>query len=95
MQETALTKGKVQQRIPSVITATRQATSKWTAGPKEVEKKGKGQQVKDRGIAAKLLPILLPLLPLRPPITMHLHLLPRWYAIGTISTCRPMQADGF
>jgi hypothetical protein len=39
--ETALAKGEVQQRIPSVITATRQATSKLTAGPKEAEKKGK------------------------------------------------------
>jgi hypothetical protein len=40
-RETALAKGKVQQRIPSVTTVTRQATSKQTAGPKEVEKKGK------------------------------------------------------
>jgi hypothetical protein len=39
--ETALAKGEVQQRIPSVITATRQATSKLTARPKEAEKKGK------------------------------------------------------
>jgi hypothetical protein len=41
MWETALTKGEVQQRIPSVTTATRQLTSKQTAGPKEAEKKGK------------------------------------------------------
>jgi hypothetical protein len=60
MQETALAKGKVPRRIPSVITATRQATSKQTAGPKEVEKKGKVQQVKDGEMVAKLLPILPP-----------------------------------
>jgi hypothetical protein len=46
-RETALAKGEVQQRIPSVITTTRQATSKRTAGPKEAEKKGKDRQVKD------------------------------------------------
>jgi hypothetical protein len=40
-RETALAKGEVQQRIPSVTTATGQATLKWTAGPKEAEKKGK------------------------------------------------------
>jgi hypothetical protein len=45
MWETALTKGEVQRRILSVTTATRQATSKWTAGPKEAEKKGKDRQV--------------------------------------------------
>jgi hypothetical protein len=60
MWETALAKGKVQRRIPSVITATRQATSKQTAGPKEAEKKGKDWQVKDGEMAAKLLPILPP-----------------------------------
>jgi hypothetical protein len=72
MQETALAKGEVKQRIPSVTTATRQATSKWTAGPKEAEKKGKDQQVKDGEMAAKPLPILPPLPPFRPPITTHL-----------------------
>jgi hypothetical protein len=41
MRKMALTKGKVQQRISSVTIATRQATSKQTAGPKEAEKKGK------------------------------------------------------
>jgi hypothetical protein len=41
MQEIALTKGEVQRRIPSVSTATGQATSKQTAGKKEAEKKGK------------------------------------------------------
>jgi hypothetical protein len=40
-QEIALAKGEVQRRIPSVSPATVQATSKWTAGPKEAEKKGK------------------------------------------------------
>jgi hypothetical protein len=70
--ETALAKGEVQRRIPSVTTATRQATSKWTAGPKEAEKKGKDRRVKDREMVAKLLPILRPPPPLHPPITMHL-----------------------
>jgi hypothetical protein len=70
------TKGGVQRRIPSVTTATRQATSKQTAGPKEAEKKGKDRQVKDGEMAAKLLPILPPPPPLRPPITTHLLLLP-------------------
>jgi hypothetical protein len=76
MREIALTKGEVQRRTLSVSTATGQATSKRTAGPKEVEKKGKDQQVKDRGMAAKLLPILPPPPPLHPPITTHLLLLP-------------------
>jgi hypothetical protein len=58
------------------MTATRQATSKQTVGPKEAEKKGKDRQVKDREMAAKLLPIMPPLPPLCPPITKHLHLLP-------------------
>jgi hypothetical protein len=71
-REMALAKGDVQRRIPSVTTATGQATSKWTAGPKEAEKKGKDRQVKDGEMAAKLLPILLLLPPLRPPITTHL-----------------------
>jgi hypothetical protein len=71
-RETALAKGEVQRRIPSVTTVTRQATSKRTAGPKEVEKKGKDRQVKDGEMAAKPLPILLPPPPLRPPITTHL-----------------------
>jgi hypothetical protein len=72
----ALTKGKVQQRTPSVSTATGQVTSKWSAGPKEAEKKGKDLQVKDGEMVANLLPIL-PLLPLlRLPITSHLQLLP-------------------
>jgi hypothetical protein len=71
-QEMALTKGEVQRRIPSVITATGWATSKWTAGPKEAEKKGKDRQVKDGEMAAKPLPILPPLPLLRPPITTHL-----------------------
>jgi hypothetical protein len=66
MWEMALAKGEVQRRIPSVTTATRQATSKWTARPKEVEKKGKDRQVKDGEMAAKLLPILLPA-PAPPP----------------------------
>jgi hypothetical protein len=69
--EMALAKGEVQQRIPSVTTVTRQATSKQTAGPKEAEKKGKDRQVKDGEMVAKLLPILLPPL-LHPPITTHL-----------------------
>jgi hypothetical protein len=71
-REMALTKGEVQRRILSVTTATGWATSKWTAGPKEVEKKGKDRQVKDREMAAKPLPILLPPPLLHPPITMHL-----------------------
>jgi hypothetical protein len=71
-QEMALAKGEVQRRIPSVITETRQATSNWTAGPKEVEKKGKDRQVKDGEMVAKLLPILLPLPLLCPLITTHL-----------------------
>jgi hypothetical protein len=70
--ETALAKGEVQQRIPSVTTATGQATSKRTAGPKEAEKKVKDRQVKDREMVAKLLPILLLPPPLCPPITTHL-----------------------
>jgi hypothetical protein len=78
MQEMALAKGKVQRRIPSVTTATRQATSKWTAGPKEAEKKGKDQQVKDGEMAAKLLPILPPPPPLCPPITTICYLHPSW-----------------
>jgi hypothetical protein len=76
MREIALAKGEVQRRTPSVSTATGQATSKWTARPKEVEKKGKSQQVKDGGMVEKLLPILPPPPPLRPPITTHLQLLP-------------------
>jgi hypothetical protein len=71
-QETALAKGEVQRRIPSVITETKQATSNWTAGPKEAEKKGKDRQVKDGEMVAKLLPILLPLPLLCPLITTHL-----------------------
>jgi hypothetical protein len=59
-----------------VTTIIGQATSKWTAGPKEVKKKGKDQQVKDREMAAKLLPILPPPPLLLPLITTHLHLLP-------------------
>jgi hypothetical protein len=70
--EMALAKGEVQRRILSVTTATGQATSKWTAGPKEAKKKGKDRQVKDREMAAKPLPILPPPPPLRPLITTHL-----------------------
>jgi hypothetical protein len=72
----ALAKGEVQQRTPSVSTATGQVTSKWSAGPKEAEKKGKDLQIKDGEMVASLLPILLlpPLLCL--PITLHLQLLP-------------------
>jgi hypothetical protein len=72
MQEMALAKGEVQRRILSVTTATRQATSKWTARPKEVEKKGKDQQVKDGEMVAKPLPILLLPPLLCPLITTHL-----------------------
>jgi hypothetical protein len=72
MWETALAKGEVQRRIPSVTTVTRQATSKQTAGPEEAEKKGKDQQVKDGEMAAKPLPILPPPPPLRPLITTDL-----------------------
>jgi hypothetical protein len=68
----ALAKGEVQQRILSVTTVTRQATSKQTAGPREAEKKGKDRQVKDGEMAAKLLPILPPPPPLHPQITTHL-----------------------
>jgi hypothetical protein len=60
MQETALAKGKVQRRILSITTVTRQATSKQNAGPKEAKKKGKDRQVKDGEMAVKPLPILPP-----------------------------------
>jgi hypothetical protein len=51
-------------------------TSKQTAGPKEAEKKGKDRQVKDGGMVAKLLLILLPPPLLCLPMTTHLQLLP-------------------
>jgi hypothetical protein len=72
----ALAKGEAQWRTLSVLSATGQVTSKWSAGPKEVEKKGKDLQVKDREMVASLLPILPLLPPLHLSITSRLQLLP-------------------
>jgi hypothetical protein len=72
----ALAKGEVQQRTLSVSTATGWVTSKWSAEPKEAEKKGKDLQVKDGEMVASLLPILLLLPLLHLLITSCLQLLP-------------------
>jgi hypothetical protein len=78
MWEIALAKGEVQQRTPSVSTATGRVTSKWNAGPKEAEKKTKDLQVKDREMVANLLPILPP-----PPPPLHLRITSRLQVLPT------------
>jgi hypothetical protein len=76
MQEIALAKGEMQQRTPSVSTATGWVTSKWSAGPNEAERMIKDLQVKDGEMVASLVPILLLPPPLCLLLTLHLQLLP-------------------